>query len=256
MKGGTVCAMKRELHFWILGGDLRQEKLAELLLEDGHKVDVFGMERLPEGGGLVCREDIRDIGKADCVILPLPVAGEDGILHAPLSDRKLPLTIILDELNSGQVICAGQVTSEIAAQANARGLILRDYLAREELAVANAVPTAEGAIQIAMEELPTTLYDSRVLIIGFGRVGKLLAHRMTGLGARVTVSARTYEDLAWVEAYGYGAEETNELEGWLCGYDLVINTVPARVLTGPLLADLSPGCLVIDLASKPGGADA
>jgi len=247
--------MKRELHFWILGGDLRQGKLAELLLEDGHTVDVFGLEQLPEGGPLRCREDLRGIGRADCVVLPLPAAGEDGILHAPLSDRRLPLTAVLDELSPEQVICAGRVTPEMAAQANARGLILRDYLAREELAVANAVPTAEGAIQIAMEELPTTLYDARVLVIGFGRIGKLLAHRLTGLGARVTVSARTYEDLAWIEAYGYGSEQTDELRGWLCGYDLIINTVPARVLTGPLLADLSPGCLIIDLASKPGGVD-
>lgn len=246
--------MKRELHFWVLGGDLRQAKLAELLLEDGHTVHVFGMEQLPEGERLPCREELKGIGKADCVILPLPTTVEDGMLHTPLSDRKLPLTAVLDELAPEQVICAGRVTQEMAVQANARGLILRDYLAREELAVANAVPTAEGAIQIAMEELPTTLYDARVLVIGFGRIGKLLAHRLAGLGARVTVSARTYEDLAWIEAYGYGSEHTDELEGWLCGYDLVINTVPAQVLTGPLLADLAPGCLVIDLASKPGGA--
>ena len=71
----------------------------------------------------------------------------------------------------------------------------------------------------------------------------------------MTVSARTYRDLAWIEAYGYGAERTDQLEGWLCGYDLVINTVPARILTRSLLEDLTPGCLVIDLASKPGGVD-
>ena len=43
--------------------------------------------------------------------------------------------------------------------------------------------------------------------------------------------------------------------GWLCGYDLVVNTVPARVLSEKELRDLKPGCLVIDLASKPGGVD-
>lgn len=42
--------------------------------------------------------------------------------------------------------------------------------------VANAVPTAEGAVQVAMEELPFTLHSARVLILGFGRVGKLTAH--------------------------------------------------------------------------------
>ena len=119
----------------------------------------------------------------------------------------------------------------------------------------NAVPTAEGALQIAMEELPITLHGCRALVIGYGRLGKLLAHRLSALGAKVSVSARKWADLAWAEAFNYGVEQTDRLDGWLCGYDLVINTVPARVLDGGRLADLKPGCLVIDLASKPGGAD-
>ena len=106
-----------------------------------------------------------------------------------------------------------------------------------------------------MEELPTTIHGSRVLVIGFGRVGKLVAHQFQGFGARVSVAARKWEDLAWIEAAGYTAEHTVELEGWLCGYDLVVNTVPAPVLGLTELSDLKPGRLVIDLASKPGGVD-
>ena len=120
---------------------------------------------------------------------------------------------------------------------------------------ADAVPTAEGAIQIALEELPITLQGARVLVIGYGRLGRTLAPRLAGMGARVSVSARRWADLAWIEAEGYGVEHTEQLKGWLCGYDLVVNTVPARVLDEEALRDLKPGCLVIDLASKPGGAD-
>ena len=71
----------------------------------------------------------------------------------------------------------------------------------------------------------------------------------------MSVAARKWEDLAWIEAAGYTAEHTGELEGWLCGYDLIVNTVPARVLDEGALRDLKPGCLIIDLASKPGGVD-
>ena len=120
---------------------------------------------------------------------------------------------------------------------------------------ADAVPTAEGAIQIALEELPITLQGARVLVIGYGRLGRTLAPRLAGLGARVSVSAHLRADLAWIEAEGYGVEHTGQLKGWLCGYDLVVNTVPARVLDEETLRDLKPGCLVIDLASKPGGVD-
>ena len=117
------------------------------------------------------------------------------------------------------------------------------------------MPTAEGAIQIALEELPITLHGARALVVGYGRLGRALAPRLSALGARVSVAARKWEDLAWIEAAGYTAEHTGELEGWLCGYDLIVNTVPARVLDAAALAELKPGCLVIDLASKPGGVD-
>ena len=120
--------------------------------------------------------------------------------------------------------------------------------------IPHAVPTAEGAIQIAMEELPITIHGARVLVIGYGRVGRMTAQRFQALGAKVSVSARKYADLAWAESLGLGVEQTGRLLGWLCGYDLVINTVPARVLGEAELGDLKPGCLVIDLASKPGGA--
>jgi dipicolinate synthase subunit A len=147
------------------------------------------------------------------------------------------------------------VDAETARLARERGLRLYDYFAREELAVANAVPTVEGALQIAMEELPITVHSARALVIGYGRLGRLLAHRLDGLGARVSVSARSCADLAWAQAYGYGVEQTDRLEGWLCGYDLIVNTVPARVLDRERLEELKEGCLVIDLASKPGGVD-
>ena len=121
--------------------------------------------------------------------------------------------------------------------------------------MANAVPTAEGAIQIAMEELPITLHGARVLVIGYGRLGRALAPRLSALGARVSVAARKYAALAWAESFNWGTERIGQLAGWLCGYDLVVNTVPAPVLGEAELEELKPDCLVIDLASKPGGVD-
>jgi len=250
-----VIDLKREYYFWVVGGDLRQVKLAELLQLDGHTVQTYAMELRPEPGDLTGSDTLKGIDGADCVILPLPSAGEGGVLNAPLSSKKAPLESVFQAMRPGQILCAGKLSPALAEQARERGLLVYDYFGREELAVKNAVPTAEGAIQIAMEELPTTLFGARVLVIGFGRIGKLLAHRLKGLGARVTVSARSYQDLAWIEAYGFCAERTDQLEGWLCNYDLIINTVPAPVLGEALLEDLSPDCLVIDLASRPGGVD-
>ena len=246
--------MKQELNIWVVGGDLRQGKLAELLAEDGHTVHTYGLEELPEGSRFAA-PDLHRIARADCVVLPLPAMGEEGCLNTPLSRRPLPLGEVLDLLHPDQTLCAGRVTPELTREAERRGLTLRDYFAREELAVANAVPTAEGAVQLAMEQMPVTIHGARVLITGFGRVGQAAARRFAALGARVSVAARRYEQLALAESEGYGAEQIGGLDGWLCGYDLVVNTVPAPVLGETELKDLRPDCLIIDLASKPGGVD-
>ncbi len=97
---------------------------------------------------------------------------------------------------------------------------------------ANALPTAEGALQIAMEELPITIHDARALVIGFGRLGRALAPRLRALGARVWVCARRYEQRAAAESMGLGSEGTDRLPDWLCSYDLVFNTVPPRCWGG------------------------
>lgn len=118
-----------------------------------------------------------------------------------------------------------------------------------------ALPTAEGAVQVAMEELPFTLHSARVLILGFGRVGKLTAHRMGALGAKVTVAAKSYEDLAWAAAYGHEAVRLEGLNCELGGFDLIVNTIPALVLPRQRLQWVSPAAFLLDLASAPGGVD-
>ena len=246
--------MERELNFWVAGGDLRQAQLARLLAEDGHTVHTWALEEAPLPG-LDHQRGPEGIERADCVVLPLPVSAGAGLLNAPLSAREHPLEGLLDRLSPGQVLCGGRVDPDCAALAGERGLTVRDYFAREELAVANAVPTAEGALQLAMEHLPITIHRSRVLILGFGRVGQATGQRFAALGARVTVAARRYDQLAWAQAMGLEGEPLDQPAGWQCNYDLVVNTIPARVLGREELAALRPDCLILDLASKPGGVD-
>ena len=243
-------------NFWVVGGDQRQVWLARLLADDGHTVHTYALDLPPDAGdGPVARSSLERIDRADCVVLPLPVAGEGLTLHAPLAPAAPPLAQVLDRLTPGQVLCGGRVDPAVQALAGARGLTIHDYFAREELAVANAVPTAEGAVQLAMEHLPITVHGARVLVLGFGRVGRMTAQRFHALGARVTAAARRYEQLAWARAMGLDAQRLEELAGWLCGYDLIVNTVPARVLGRRELEDTRSDCLILDLASKPGGVD-
>ena len=130
-----------------------------------------------------------------------------------------------------------------------------DYLNREELSILNAIPTSEGAIQIMMEELPITLHDSNCLVLGFGRIAKVLSHMLTGLGAHVACCARKHSDLAWIRTLGYRPMHISELSENVRNFDVILNTIPAQILTREVLDKTKTDVLVIDLASKPGGVD-
>jgi dipicolinate synthase subunit A len=179
----------------------------------------------------------------------------EGYLNAPLSKDPVPFSRVLEGMEPGQLVCGGLVSPGVRQAVEARGLRLFDYYAREECMVANAVPTAEGAVQVAMEQLPITLHSARVVVLGFGRVGKLTAHRMDALGAKVTVAAKDYSDLAWAAAYGYETVYLGRLSWELGGCDCIVNTIPAPVLDRRRLGWVRRSAFVLDLASAPGGVD-
>lgn len=248
--------MKQERTFWLVGGDLRQAHLAQLLARDGHTVCTYALEQGAYAApNAQMRSTLAGIDRADCIVFPLPVCSAPGILSTPLSDQEHPITPILDFLTPGQLICGGRFDTDTLLALSQRDLPSCDYFEREELIVANAVPTAEGAVQIAMEELPITIHNASVLITGYGRVGRASAQRFAALGAKVTVAARSCEQLAWVDACGLKSEHISRLPHILGSCDLIINTIPTPILGRDALCSLRPDALVIDLASKPGGVD-
>lgn len=234
----------------ILGGDLRQVYLARLLSEDGWKVITWGLEKGGGDGGAPLDQAL----EGDILLLPMPVC-RNGMLHLPLTDTELEAERLWARLRYDQLLLGG-MTGDLSRRLMADyGLTLLDYYDREETQVANAVPTAEGALQLAMESTDRTLHGSRCLIIGYGRIGRLLADRLLALGAEVTVSARKYGDLAWIEAWGYRGVQTGALTGQLDRFDLIFNTAPALILDGTRLRETREDCVIIDLASAPGGVD-
>ena len=237
-------------NIWLVGGDERQAVLAGLLADDGHRVHVWGMEQR-----LRCESSLHGIEEADCVILPLPAANGVGELNAPLAKTPLMTGEVLTCLRPGQTVLAGKVSPWLRGVAETKGLNLLDYFAQEELALLNAIPTAEGAIRIAMELLPVTIHGTAILILGFGRLGQALAPRLQALGADVTVAARRSEQRALAAVLNLRADDLEGMKERLYRYDLIINTVPAQVLGVEELAAMKVHAVVIDLAALPGGVD-
>ncbi|MCI8387329.1 MAG: dipicolinate synthase [Clostridiales bacterium] len=195
----------------------------------------------------------------DIAVLPLPFS-QDGV-HASMqfSDRELSLDMLISALKKHNVklLCGGKLSAEFCDKCNAAGIPTFDYYSREEFAIANAIPTAEGAIAIAMNELSVTLDRAKALVIGYGRIGRVLADKLMALNAETVVSARKAEDFAWIRAAGLRSAATGELRELLRDFtpDVIFNTVPHCVIGRGELELINPGTLIIDLASKPGGVD-
>lgn len=128
------------------------------------------------------------------------------------------------------------------------------YARREEYQIAIARLTAEGAIALLRPE--TGLSGAHILLLGYGRIARLLARELQKAGALVTAAARSGEQRAWAEAEGIEALPLDALSGALDRFDVIISTIPAPVLTEPLLALVRKDALLLELASAPGGIDA
>ena len=244
------------MKFAIIGGDLRNVRLAALLEAEGHEIACFALDKAPAGEMKSCAlSPCCAVKDADCVIFPLPVLNMQGGLNAPLSAFTYDAGEIISALPKSAVICGGKPGDLVLKIAESSGLDFVDYFEREELVALNALATAEGAISILLRNSPITIWDSRILIVGFGRIGKMLASRLRSLGAHVSVSARNAGDMAYIRAMGCEALDTRTMSTELSCFDTIINTVPATVLGKERLTLLRKNVLCLDLASKPGGID-
>lgn len=243
--------------FWILGGDLRQHWLARKLAEDGHKVHTYGLDAtyLESDNSIEVEHNLEGCHRADCVIFPLPMTNKEGHLTAPFHEKALPLSQIFEKVTENQLLVGGQVTPLVKAIAEPKRLTIHDYFAREELTIANAIPTAEGCLQVAMERLSTTIHGCEVLVLGYGHVGKATAKAFAALGAKVTICARRIAPLAQAKADGFTPLPLSDMAKQGEQFSLLVNTVPSQILGEPQLISLHASCLLIDLASAPGGID-
>jgi len=251
-KGGLGMQRRK---YAVVGGDMRNIYLAELLKKDYQYVEIYGFEKSGKPWAIKNSPLEIILGEAQVVAGGIPLTTDDGYLWAPLSETRTPIGDIIEKVPQNSLFVAGKIKQDIRDRLVQKGVKCVDILDREEMAILNAVPTAEGAISILIGEMPTTLMDSRILIIGYGRIGKILSKMLHGLGSEVWVAARNYSDLAWIEAQDLKPVPLSQLARYVSDMDAIVNTVPALVLTKEILKKARNGCFLLDLASSPGGID-
>ncbi len=213
-----------------IGGDLRSRFAFKILSNQGFNVSSYG---LFEGDGYP-----KLAQKFDAVVLPVPTTRDGVNINCPLTDSKIPLKIIKELYRDSLIISSGYAFD---------GLRYTDLLSRYDFSLLNAVPTAEGAIMKAIELSDKTLFDSKILVIGYGKCGKILADRLIGLKCDVTVSARKTEDFSMLSSHNIEYIHTNDASSKAGKFDIIFNTVDLELL--PVNDDIK-NCIVIDISSK------
>ncbi|MCP3762039.1 dipicolinate synthase subunit DpsA [Domibacillus sp. A3M-37] len=239
----------------IFGGDARQIEVGRILMERGIHVYMAGFDQAENelmGAQVIKNEDL-SYESMDLFILPVSGVKKGGDVDAPFSTSPLFMTKeIAESLSEDCIIISGIATPAL------KNIVQRDVLYifdREDAAILNSIPTAEGALMIAMQKTDHTIHGANVMVIGFGRVGTTTARLFHQVGARVTTAVRETGIFARAKEMNiypfYMASLIDQIEY----ADVVINTVPALVLTEDILARMNPASIIIDLASEPGGTD-
>ena len=245
-----------------MDGDLRNIKLAKILAkEDDNFVYVFGLEKADElrniDNIIFCESLESVVNKSTVVITAIPFSRDGLKVYTPFGNNELSIKELVSSVNDKILIAGGisNIVYDLINENTSKNIKVIDIMKQEELVILNTIATAEGTIQTIIENTDFIIHKSKILVLGFGRVGKVSAKKLQALDAKVTCSARKVEDIAWINTYGYDFLDINDLGNSLKDYDIIINTIPNIILDENNLKYVRKDCLLIDLASAPGGID-
>jgi dipicolinate synthase subunit A len=241
MKNATFC---------IIGGDLRQVTVGKEFCSRGHKVILCGFDKFKgDDESIIFNSNpVAAITDSDFVILPLPYTKDKINIFAPLSNTLIPISDV-KQLGKDKIFFGGMI------EGDDWGRKAFDYNASEEFKIHNAIPTAEGALSIALNESTETIHGCNTAVLGFGRIGRILGEMLKKLGSDVTIVHRSNKDDAWCSALGLPSSHIRDIKRTLADKKIIFNTVPHILLDKEVLASLRRDVIIIDLASAPGGVD-
>ena len=238
--------------FLVVGGDLRNVELVKLLKEDGKEVFSYGMNE---------KESFEKIPRnIDIVVGPIPFSRDGKTINSTFSENKILIEDFLEKIKE-KILIAGNISSDVIKKVEKYNIKVIDIMKSEKLAVLNTIATAEGTIELMIANTDEIIFNSNILILGFGRVAKTLAQRLKGMSKYITCASIKSEELAWIDALGYekidldDLSKSQDLLKSLANYNVIINTIPSMILDAEKLQYVNKEVLLIDLASYLGGID-
>jgi len=242
-----------------VGGDARQLEVIDKLSQLDASITLIGFDNLQQSfSGIHKMVDLTKdaLVSKDVIILP-PVGTDDaGRVDSIFSTKELILTDqILAGLPSHAKIYTGMSKKYLSDLCAAHGIQVVELFERDDVAIYNSIPTAEGAIMLAIQNTDITIHGSQSMVLGFGRTGFTMARTLKGLGAAVKVGVRRPEHYARVWEMGFQPFYVKDLFEQVANIDLLFNTIPTMIVTAQVIMNIPHRAVIIDLASKPGGTD-
>lgn len=226
--------------------DMRQVYLAEILTKKGRNVRCLDIRN--SNAVLEQLEKLSDfLAEADTLILPIPVS--------KIPEQERLNDILNKDLTKHTLVLGGCFSGEQKKMLECRAISYLDFMEDSIVTEENAVATAEGVVAQLVQQSPYNIKDAKILVSGYGYCGKAVAMRLVALGARVTVLARRREvrkqaksDGFYAVDFAFGPEEA-------MGAAMLVNTVPAQVISELIIRELPRDAYILDIASAPGGCD-
>ncbi|MEI6101757.1 MAG: dipicolinate synthase subunit DpsA [Eubacteriales bacterium] len=237
--------------YFVIGGDERMAHLADLL-QKKHTVEVACMEELNRSSITDDARMLETLRESENIILPIPFTKDSVHIFAPYSNKKVAYSVVLENLKQTQTLFYG-------APGKPEGMVtcacMVNFLENEKYAANNARLTAEVLTGLMIAKYRFSPYRKNILVLGYGRIAKILSRILQGMCAHVTIAARKEGDINLAQALGLSSLHIGEIEKHMCRFDLIINTVPKCVVAEPELCAMKDGALLIEIASAPYGVD-
>ncbi|ANE47586.1 dipicolinate synthase subunit A [Paenibacillus swuensis] len=246
------------IHVVCVGGDARMLEVIKQLSEMDAIVTLIGFDNLQSQFSGVGRANWTEdaLKGAHAVILPVVGTDDAGKISAVFSTEELFWT---DEhakqVPEGAAVYTGMAKPFLKNSCLKHQIRLVEILERDDVAIYNSIPTAEGAVMMAIQHTDIMIHGSNCIVLGLGRTGFTLARTLQGLRAKVKVGVRREADYARATEMGFQPFYTRNLLDHVTDVDLLFNTIPTMIITAQIIAKLPYNAVIIDLASAPGGTD-
>lgn len=241
-----------------IGGDARQLEMIQKLTELDASVILIGYDQLQNQYYGVQRQplSLSILQQADAIVLPAVATDDNGNVQAIFTSNEL---IIKEQhiavLPKHCLIFTGIAKPYFHKMCAQHQLTLIEFFNQDDVAIYNSIPTAEGAIMMAIQHTDITIHHAETIVLGMGRMGFTLARTLQALGANVRIGVRKDEHIARAMEMGFKPFYVTDLLQQISNIDLLFNTIPTMIVTAEVIAKVPNRMVMIDLASSPGGID-